>query len=768
VSGTEAVLAWTDEQVGIIQKFQEGSSIVVNARAGCLAGDSIVTVNRGGKARTQTIERVHQQLNGGAMMRRVLHGRELCQKSRGWDLSIPTAITRAEGSVGRLGILSHSQDSGIKRTFEIVTESGRRIRATEDHPFFVENSIWEPLAELVPGTKLAVCTGRSEGERKPKNQYLHTRTKFHPYQIRNAEIDDSFKVLKHRLVFESAMNSLTFDEFLRILRNDECSSVQLSYLDPSIHVHHIDEDARNNSLENLQALPIADHLRLHANEGGMNHVLLQIGLEKIDVIKPAGEERTYDLGLIDDPHNFIANGFVVHNCGKTSTVLGCAEGAPQRRGMFMAFNKAIAGDAQAKLATSRANCTASTVHSLAFRAKGFEYQHRLNGPRVTSVDACKALDFNKWVRFGLVNFSPAKLMRVALETVGRFCHSADDAVGGHHVPWIDGIRDAQRDQLVEIVLPLARKAWDDMSSLDGKLRYTHDCYLKIWSMSDPQLSTDYLIFDEAQDSSPVIAHVVAIQENTQLLVVGDPEQEIYTWRGAVNAMDDFDIEDHMPLAQSFRFGAAIAGEANVWLNRIGADPLVRGSDWIDSRVGAVNKPKAVLCRTNAQVFAEVMELQGQGVQPAVVGGVESITSFAEAAAELMKPNSKGTWHHDLQGFKDWDQVKSYVDQDFGGKDLAVFVKLIDRFKPEVIIAVMNNCLPETTAATVVSTAHKAKGREWDTVKIADDFELEPRKDSKGDLKEVPDGEIRLAYVAATRAKLELDASGLYASAGSTT
>jgi superfamily I DNA/RNA helicase len=48
------------------------------------------------------------------------------------------------------------------------------------------------------------------------------------------------------------------------------------------------------------------------------------------------------------------------------------------------------------------------------------------------------------------------------------------------------------------------------------------------------------------------------------------------------------------------------------------------------------------------------------------------------------------------------------------------------------------------------TAHKAKGREWETVRIAGDF----RKDK------VSREEAMLAYVAVTRAKLVLDREGL--------
>lgn len=442
-------------------------------------------------------------------------------------------------------------------------------------------------------------------------------------------------------------------------------------------------------------------------------------------------------------------------CGKTSTQRMCAEANPYLRGVLITFSKAIAEDAKRSFPSS---CRCSTIHSLAYGAVGWRYQERLEGPRVTSTDAAHTLGVRKWLRLGPITYSPAKVTRLALETVDRFCNSAEEQIEAKHMPWIKGLEE-HRPELAELVVPIARRAWAEIQQEQGKLKFTHDCYLKLYALTEPYISCDYLLFDEAQDSSPVITYLVALQEQAQKVVVGDPMQQIYAWRGAINAMDTFGIKRRMPLAQSFRFGQPIADEANVWLEKLDADPLVTGSDWIESRVGRVEKAKAVLCRTNAQAVVEVLDLQGKGIQPAVVGGTGPIVRFAEAAIELRA--GKGSWHPDLQGFKTWEQVQEYVKQDRGGYDLRTWVRLIDQYKPETVIALMQNCLPETVAEVIVSTAHKAKGREWDTVRLADDFQVQPRKDDKGEWQEPPEEELRLAYVACTRARHELDPRGLY-------
>ncbi|SDG89690.1 UvrD-like helicase C-terminal domain-containing protein [Streptomyces griseoaurantiacus] len=65
----------------------------------------------------------------------------------------------------------------------------------------------------------------------------------------------------------------------------------------------------------------------------------------------------------------------------------------------------------------------------------------------------------------------------------------------------------------------------------------------------------------------------------------------------------------------------------------------------------------------------------------------------------------------------------------------------------------------------MSTAHKAKGREWPCVKIADDFTPPKDTDKHDDTgRPVPgpisDSEARLAYVAVTRTRRRLDLGGL--------
>lgn len=441
--------------------------------------------------------------------------------------------------------------------------------------------------------------------------------------------------------------------------------------------------------------------------------------------------------------------------GKTSTLKMLASSAPERRGVYVAYNRAIAGDAQLEF-PEQVRC--ATAHSLAYGAVGRLYRRRLNGPRVPAREAARILRIHDPLGLGDKMLAPAQVARLAMETVDRFCRSADREPNGYHVPRKTGLdSDEDMRDLREVLVPLARRAWEDLSGQDGQLKFTHDCYLKLWQLSGPQLSADYVLLDEAQDANPVILSVVTGQRGSQLVAVGDRSQAIYGWRGAVDAMDRFPDAERLTLSQSFRFGPAIASEANKWLAVAGASLRLTGFDRISSAVTQAPNPDAVLCRSNAETVSRAMAAVDAGKKVAIVGGGDDIRRLAEAAITLKA--GSGTTHPELMAFRTWGEVQDHAENDPSGSDLKVLVNLIDKHGPDAIIAVIDSLVGEHRADTVISTAHKAKGREWDSVKIADDFR-EPKPGEDGKPGEVQREEAMLAYVAITRARLTLDRAGL--------
>ena len=441
--------------------------------------------------------------------------------------------------------------------------------------------------------------------------------------------------------------------------------------------------------------------------------------------------------------------------GKTTT-LRMASTQMRGRGLYVAYNRSIAQDAK-KAFPAHVQC--STAHSLAFRAHGRDYKHRLN-LRVPAQRTAELLRIVEPLRVNRdIVLAPAALARLASDAVDAFAYSADTEVMVKHVPPLEGVTRAEMEELRREILPHARRLWRETQNLDSQHRYTHDYYLKAWALTCPKLKADFVLLDEAQDSNPVVAHLVQAQD-AQRIAVGDSAQAIYGWRGAVDALATWPAQKRLYLQQSWRFGQAVADEANRWLNQVGAPIRLYGNPAMKSRVlpGSCGEyADAVLCRTNAEAMARAMSVLENGRRPALVGGAGQIRALAEAALDLR--SGRPTSHPELLAFQTWDQLRRYVRDENSGSDLRVFVRLIDDYGPEQVIKAANALVEEKAADVILSTAHKAKGREWPTVLIASDFS-EPKRQENGDPGPIRRDEAMLAYVAVTRARLTLDNEGL--------
>lgn len=437
--------------------------------------------------------------------------------------------------------------------------------------------------------------------------------------------------------------------------------------------------------------------------------------------------------------------------GKTAT-LEMVASKLRKPTIYTAYNTAIVKEAAARF-PSHVNCR--TGHSLAFAAVGFRYRARLGGARQTGQRAASVLS-TRWADLGGdVRISPAQVARIAVATVNRYCHSADDEILARHVPKQNGMSRQEHNALTASVLPFARRAWVDIRDTEGGLRFEHDHYLKMWALTRPLLPAEVVMLDEAQDSNPVLARIVQDQDGAQQIACGDSNQSMYEWRGAIDALDRWNADEVLYLSQSWRFGQVIAEEANKWLARLDTPLRLTGNPGLASRLADLESPAAILCRTNGEAMKQVMYLLAEGRKVALVGRSRDMINLAQAAAELKSEGRTG--HPELYVFTSWGALQDYVDNEPDGRDLKPFVDLVDAHGTDVIIDALEALVTEDKAQTIVSTAHKAKGRQWKTVKIADDFPAEGERRGSEDTGRA---DSMVAYVAVTRAQLLLDRGSL--------
>jgi superfamily I DNA/RNA helicase len=437
--------------------------------------------------------------------------------------------------------------------------------------------------------------------------------------------------------------------------------------------------------------------------------------------------------------------------GKTTTLKLIADQVAPRRGYYVAFNKAIVNDARTKFPES---ITCVTAHSLAYRAIGHRFKGRLPSPRVSWGHLAEHFDVEPF-RFSAngdsFEFEPPQVARFADRTVQRFCKSIDQEITSQHVPLIPLVRVSEKTtkDFQQLVLEVARMMWSDLLKRQGHMKFVHDHYLKMWQLTKPAIPGDILLFDEAQDADPVMLDVVNSQENSQLVYCGDSYQSIYEWRGAKDALTLVHVDEKLWLTQSFRFGPEIAEVANGFLRMLQSPELVRGLTGLTSTIGMLTNPDAVLCRTNFGAIVSLQEAQARGQKAALLGDVkEGLQEFARGCLRLIQGHKTG--HPELALFKDWESALKWADdEEESSSETAMLIRLVEGVGAGKLLRVLDDVVEEELADVTISTAHKAKGREWNRVRLAGDFKHPA---------DMTEDELKTTYVAVTRAKQKLDIS----------
>jgi len=330
-------LSYLSFQKAGIDFLNRNNQVLIGDEMGCLSGDTVININRGGGSRKIRLDEVWSKFNGEV------------KRGKKWDLSIPTKISSMteDGSL-RLNEVVKVLCKGKKEVFKVTTECGYSIKLTPDHELYSHN--WIATCDLKIGDEIAlngvvycdVCKKDQKISTYPNSKFLG-QCKRCIYRIhrKNSTTFGKFKdkdgyirvttdvrnhpcvnkngcVYEHILVYEAHINKLPLDKFIELIKYNEISN--LSFLDRGVDVHHINENKSDNRLENLQVVNRSQHNKIHNKANNISSMKIHYG--KIKSIEKVGEENVFDIVMKDPYRNFVANGVVVHNCGKTIQALG--------------------------------------------------------------------------------------------------------------------------------------------------------------------------------------------------------------------------------------------------------------------------------------------------------------------------------------------------------------------------------------------------------------------------------------------------------------
>jgi hypothetical protein len=444
--------------------------------------------------------------------------------------------------------------------------------------------------------------------------------------------------------------------------------------------------------------------------------------------------------------------------GKTSTLRLVASRLADKRGSYLAFNREIAEHARRGFPS---NVVSRTMHSVAYASVAPALRSRLDLPDEQPHELA--------ARYGLgavelpsitgkaLEITPFEIGRMIVDGLGRFCRSAQLSPEALHVPVDEKVDEAAAQWLREALLPYVARLWEESIAPRSHQAIGPDVVLKVWALSEPRLDADFILFDEAQDSDGVMLSVLGRQRHAQIIYVGDPYQQIYEWRGAINAMASIDSPE-LALTESFRFGPTFAALASRILSLLGERTPIRGQNTIGSMMvedPAISPPvDAILCRKNATAIWHLAAGLETGHKPTIRMSPAEIEAFADGADHLLA-GRRAYRPAVFSLFENWGEVQSFA-RSAVGRDLLPIVRIVEECGTDYVRALARRAAPEAVADYVISTVHRAKGLEWKRVKVANDFRF-GMIDGRLTL---DDEEMRLLYVAITRAQHVLDISEL--------
>ncbi|HEK1453910.1 TPA: UvrD-helicase domain-containing protein [Pseudomonas aeruginosa] len=435
--------------------------------------------------------------------------------------------------------------------------------------------------------------------------------------------------------------------------------------------------------------------------------------------------------------------------GKTTTLVGFAKANATLRILYLCYNSSVEKAAKGKFPR---NVVCKTAHSLAHAVYGIQYAHKKT-KNLRLTDIARGLDTQDW-----------ELVRDVLATLNNYMASADAELSRPHFPRFrdKAFLTSAQERFLKQGLDMARVVWRRMVDLqDTGMLMPHDGYLKLYQLSKPDLSQrfDCMFLDEGQDINPVIADI-AHWQRIKMAIVGDPHQQLYRFRGAEDALNSdwmVGAEEHY-LTQSWRFGPAIAHVANIILSYKGETRKLQGlgpQTLVKKSLPADLPHRTFIHRTVIGVIENALQRVRNNPAPKFywVGGIDS---YSLRDLEDLYAFSRGLRQNVqnkklLRDYRDYTQYVEIaeISQD---SEMARSIKIISTYPdlPARILELRSLTLDDELDATItLTTAHKAKGLEWDFVCLYDDFNADPLAPDTDPGKR--DDELNLIYVAVTRA-----------------
>ncbi|RAX58412.1 hypothetical protein CCZ01_03065 [Helicobacter monodelphidis] len=380
--------------------------------------------------------------------------------------------------------------------------------------------------------------------------------------------------------------------------------------------------------------------------------------------------------------------------GKTLILLEIARVLSHSSFLYLAFNRSVVNELASLVP---ANMQAKTVHSLAYQKIISEHYQSIGvRPEYKPLEIAEILGIRDDFEF----------LRQISEGFYQFCQSYYT---------LEALGKEEHSQAIKEFYLFLR---------EGRIPLTHSFYLKEYQLLSPQERNlerfDYILLDEAQDTNDVTLDIFNSAQ-TRKILVGDKHQNIYFFRGAINAMEQITADYSQTLTYSFRCPQEHLDKAVFFLEKFKHQPtrIVSAKNHISSR----NQQSAIITRTNAKIIdiiamTETSFLKTLKSPQEIFALTLSVFYFYHQQYQNIFPQC--TW---IKKFSDFEDLEEYANS-IKDTELCNSIFIFKKYR-QYLLDIFNKAMTffqqPSRGQTLLLTAHTAKGLEFNHVCIEDDF-----------------------------------------------
>lgn len=302
-----------------------GRVVEIYGPESCLAEDTFISYSVVDKSSTKEDKR---QNHKGGTIRRLYErfhgikrsGQGFYQRSSTKNSEFQVTAVNEEGRIINNEVLDVVK-TGKKQCFHLKTSSGYSVRSTAEHKFLTDTG-FVPLSELREGDQIFIHnnTRYKKTDRITTRNYKEVMVKYHPScKTKKVNGYTYYRMNVCAAVIEAAMNNMSYESYISALNTwskDQISTLEL--IPTNLHIHHINENWLDNSLDNLLLVSPSEHGKIHSKKRHNNLQFTMVPTKITEIEQIPGELETYDIKCKFPHNNYIANGIVVHNSGKST------------------------------------------------------------------------------------------------------------------------------------------------------------------------------------------------------------------------------------------------------------------------------------------------------------------------------------------------------------------------------------------------------------------------------------------------------------------